>query len=85
MGTEVKPYAKAVTNEGEQAMSPITERLLSKKLLAYVVTVIAGVTLAILHIIDGTKAIDILQTATIAYLAAEGGLDAVRVVKGTER
>lgn len=68
-----------------EGMNPITERLLSKKLIAYLVAVAASVVLAAIHIITGEMALDTVQTATIAYLAAEGGLDAVRTVKGTER
>lgn len=66
-------------------MNPVTERLLSKKLIAYVVSVVAAIGLAVAHIITGDAAMAAVQTATIAYLAAEGGLDAVRTVKGTER
>lgn len=66
-------------------LGSVTDRLLSKKLIAYLISVGTGVGLAIANIITGDQCLQVLQTSTIAYLATEGGLDAVRSVQGNER
>lgn len=61
----------------------MNKELLSKKLIAFVVSVLAICALAVVKAIAGDAALDAIKVCAIAYLGAQGAVDVTKVIKET--